>query len=65
MLLVRPVFASSANHVRAVFSPHAKVLNILYATAMQQQEVQAGNSDVSSPSSKGCPALFLSPFADC
>jgi hypothetical protein len=57
MLLVRPVIASSANHVRAVFSPYAKVLNILYATAMQQQEVQAGNSDVSLRSSKGCPAL--------
>jgi hypothetical protein len=42
MLLVRPVNASSANHVRAVFSPYATVLNILYATAMLQQEVQAG-----------------------
>jgi hypothetical protein len=39
MLLVRPVIASSANHSRAVFSPHAPVLNTLYATAMQQQEV--------------------------
>ena len=39
MLLVRPVIASSVNHVRAVFSPHATLLNILYATAMLQQEV--------------------------
>ena len=39
MLLVRPVMASSVNHVRAVFSPHATLLNTLYATAMLQQEV--------------------------
>lgn len=39
MLLVRPVIASSANHVRAAFSPHATVLNTLYATEMLQQEV--------------------------
>ena len=42
MLLVRPVIASSVNHVRAVFSPHAThatILNTLYATAMLQQEV--------------------------
>jgi hypothetical protein len=39
MLLVRHVIASSANHSRAVFSPHATVLNTLYATAMLQQEV--------------------------
>jgi hypothetical protein len=62
MLLVRPVIASSANHVRAVFSPYAKVLNILYATAMQQQEVQAGNSDVSLRSSKGVSSSLLEPF---
>ncbi len=36
MLLVRPVIASSANHSRAVFSPHVTVLNTLYAMAMQQ-----------------------------
>ncbi len=57
MLLVRPVIASPVNHVRAAFSPHATLLNILYATAMLQQEVQGGNSDVSLRSSKGCPAL--------
>jgi len=39
MLLVRPVIASSVNHVRAVFSPHATLLNTLYATAMLQQGV--------------------------
>jgi hypothetical protein len=39
MLLARPVIAFSGNHVRAVFSPHATVLNTLYATAMLQQEV--------------------------
>jgi hypothetical protein len=37
MLLVRHIIASSANHSRAVFSPHA-TLNTLYATAMLQQE---------------------------
>ena len=39
MLLVRPVNASSVNHVRAVFSPHATLLNTLYTMAMLQQEV--------------------------
>ncbi len=39
MLLVRPVIASSVNHVRAVFSPQATLLNTLYATPMLQQEV--------------------------
>jgi len=39
MLLVRPVIVSSVNHVRAVFSPQATLLNTLYTTAMQQQEV--------------------------
>jgi hypothetical protein len=39
MLLVRPVIASSANHSCTVFSPHATVLNTVYATAMLQQEV--------------------------
>jgi hypothetical protein len=39
MLLVRPVISSSVNHVRAVFSPHATLLNTLYTTAMLQQEV--------------------------
>ena len=38
MLLARPVIAFSGNHVRAVFSPHATVLNTLYATAVLQQE---------------------------
>jgi hypothetical protein len=36
MLLVRPVNASSGNHVRAVFSPHLTVLNTVYAMAMLQ-----------------------------
>ncbi len=44
MLLVRPVTASSVNHVRAVFSPHVTVLNILYATAMLQQEVHVSSA---------------------
>ena len=39
MLLVRPVNASSVNHLRAVFSPHATLLNTLYTMAMLQQEV--------------------------
>ena len=39
MLLVRPVIASSVNHVRAVFSPQATLLNTLYNTSMLQQEV--------------------------
>jgi hypothetical protein len=39
MLLVRPVIASSVNHVRAVFSPHATLLNTLDATAMLQQKL--------------------------
>src|SRR5258708_40073059 len=39
MLLVRHIIASSANHCRAVLSPHATVLNTLYATLMLQQEV--------------------------
>jgi SAM-dependent methyltransferase len=34
MLLVRHIIASSANHCRAVFSPHATALNTLYATVM-------------------------------
>ena len=39
MLLVRPVITSSVNHVRAVFSPQATLLNTLYNTSMLQQEV--------------------------
>jgi len=39
MLLVRHVIASSANHSRAVLSPHATELNTLYNTSMLQQEV--------------------------
>ncbi len=39
MLLVRPVIASSVNHVRAVFSPQATLLHTLYATVRLQHEV--------------------------
>ncbi len=53
MLLVRPVIASSANHVRAVFSLHATILNTLYATAMLQQEV---------PCEHRCAGTFEYPF---
>jgi hypothetical protein len=34
MLLVRPVIASSVNHVRAFFSPHATLVKTLYTSAM-------------------------------
>ena len=39
MLLVRPVIASSVNHLCAVFSPQATLVHTLYPTAMLQQEV--------------------------
>ena len=63
MLLVRPVIASSANHVRAVFSPYATVLYILYATAMLQQEVQAGKRSAYALA-KGCVGYLGHPFAN-
>jgi hypothetical protein len=53
MLLVRPVIASSVNHVCAVFSPHATLLHTLYATAMLQQEV---------PCEQRCTGSFEYPF---
>ena len=53
MLLVRPVIASSVNHVRAVFSPHATLLNTLYATARLQHEV---------PCEERCAGYFEYPF---
>jgi hypothetical protein len=39
IVLIRPVIASSANHFRAVFSPHATLLNTLYAMGILQQEI--------------------------
>jgi len=53
MLLVRPVIASSVNHVRAVFSPQATLLHTLYATARLQQEV---------PCEQRCAGYFEYPF---
>ena len=53
MLLVGPVMTSSANHSRAVFFPHATLLNTLYATAMLQQEV---------PCEQRCAGYFQYPF---
>ncbi len=53
MLLVRPVIVSSVNHVRAVFSPQATLLNTLYATAMLQHEV---------PCEERCAGYFEYPF---
>jgi len=48
MLLVRPVIASSVNHVRAVFSPQATLVHTLYATVMLQQEVPCEQRSASS-----------------
>jgi hypothetical protein len=53
MLPVRPVIASSANYVPAVFSPHTTLLNTLYAKAMLQQEVQAGKAMSAHPLARG------------
>ncbi len=37
--LIRPTMLPQWNHVRAVFFPHATVLNILYATVVLQSSL--------------------------